>query len=572
MRLLQVLACLFVAVLCCGMRDSSAADAIKDRWVYLQMNLQVAENVDRAEEILKRAAAAGYNGVVLADYKLNILDRVPDHYFKHAERFKQTARELNLEIIPAVAPIGYSDGLLAHNPNLAEGIPVREALFVVKGRTARLESTLKNPLPGGEFEEHRNHLVPGWSFQDHPGKASFVDTTVKHGGKSSLRWENLGTAGNETGGNGRVSRVVKVEPWRQYHASVWIKTQDFETPGSVRLFAMGSDGRSISYNSLGVQPTQDWTEHHMIFNSLENSEIRIYCGTWGGRGGTLWMDDLQLEETAFVNLLRRSGCPLVVRGEQGEEYEEGKDFAELKDPKMGQIPWSGQFDVYHEPPVLTIPARSRIRDGQRLRVGFYHTVTIYEGQVTCCLDHPEVFAILENQIRRVDELFAPKTYFLSHDEIRLANWCESCNRPGRSAGELLAGNVRRCVETVRKIRPEARLCVWSDMFDPHHNAVADFYLVNGDLAGSWEGLPKGMTVVNWNSGKPQQSLPWFGKRGHPQVLAGYYDGDPANITKWLQAGAGVPGIEGVMYTTWRSDFSNLEAFAKSAWGKATSER
>ena len=103
------------------------------RWVYLQLNLQVQANVPKAEEILRRAAKAGYNGVVLADYKLNILDRVPEHYFDHARQFKRIADELGLEVIPTVAPFGYSDGLLAHDPNLAEGIPVKDAPFVVKG-------------------------------------------------------------------------------------------------------------------------------------------------------------------------------------------------------------------------------------------------------------------------------------------------------------------------------------------------------------------------------------------------------------------------------------------------------
>ena len=74
------------------------------------------------------------------------------------------------------------------------------------------------------------------------------------------------------------------------------------------------------------------------------------------------------------------------------------------------------------------------------------------------------------------------------------------------------------------------------MFDPSHNAVKDFYLVNGDLAGSWEGLPQDMIIVNWNSGKPAQSLPFFAQRGHVQVLAGYYDGPPDRIRDWLAAG------------------------------------
>ena len=54
------------------------------RWLYLSQNLQVTANVPKVLELLKRAKTAGYNGLVLADFKLNILDRVPDHYFKNA--------------------------------------------------------------------------------------------------------------------------------------------------------------------------------------------------------------------------------------------------------------------------------------------------------------------------------------------------------------------------------------------------------------------------------------------------------------------------------------------------------
>jgi hypothetical protein len=182
------------------------------------------------------------------------------------------------------------------------------------------------------------------------------------------------------------------------------------------------------------------------------------------------------------------------------------------------------------------------------------------------LTEPKVFEVLKDQIRRVNELFSPRTYFLSHDEIRVANWSEPEMASGRTAGEQLAENVRRSVEIVRQISPDARLCIWSDMFDPAHNARDNFYLVNGDLAGSWEGLPKEMIVVNWNSGHPEESLPSFARRGHKQVLAGFYDSPPERIAGWIAAAAQDGGPRGVMYTTWRGDFSQVEAFAERAWG------
>jgi hypothetical protein len=565
---LRRIAWLLLCALTFTLADSSArADKLDQRWLYLQKNLQVPENVPEVEALLKRAVQSGYNGVVLADYKLNILDRVPDHYFKHAGQVKKRCDELKLELIPAVAPFGYSDGLLAHNPNLAEALPVRDAPLTVSN-AGRIE--LAKPaslLPGGGFEDARGDAAGGWDFQDGAGEFSFIDTAAKHGGKQSLRWQRR--SGTDYV-NARISRLVKCTPYQQLHASIWIKTQDYAAANDIKLFAIGADGRTLSHSNLGVKREQDWTEHHTIINTLGNTEVRFYCGTWGLRSGILWMDDLQLTETAFVNLVRRTGCPLkVVSAADGATFEEGRDFEPLSDLKMGRIPWDGNFDVYHEPPVLKLTKSSRIQPGALLKVSYFHTVTIYDNQVCCCLADPEVFQVLEKQVRRVDTLFSPKTFFLSHDEIRLANWCDACRRDGQTAGQLLAENMRRCVATIRKVSPGAKLCVWSDMFDPHHNAVGGpFYLVNGDLSGSWEGLPKDMLIVNWNSGKPSQSLPFFTGRGHANVLAGFYDHDSGAIKQWQATGRETKSsVTGVMYTTWQNDFSKLEEFARHAWGE-----
>ncbi|HID22769.1 MAG TPA: hypothetical protein EYP14_10265 [Planctomycetaceae bacterium] len=361
---------------------------------------------------------------------------------------------------------------------------------------------------------------------------------------------------------------MKLQPWRQYHAAVWLKTWRFDAANDIRILVLGQDGRQLSYSNLRVKRNQTWTRHHIVFNSLGNEKIRFYIGVWGGRGGKLWIDDAVLEETAFVNLLRRPGCPLIVRSEDGIVYNEGQDFQTLVDSKVGQVPYAGCYDVYHVPPELKLTPGSRIKEGQRILVDFYHTVTIYDGQVTCCLGADKVFEIIEEQVRRVHEAMRPRTYLLSYDEIRVANWCKACNSPGRSAGQLLAENVRKVAAIVRKTDPDARLCIWSDMFDPHHNARDRYYLVNGDLRGSWNGLDRDMIVVNWNRGKAAKSLAHFNSLGHEQVLAGYYDGDPKDIRNWLQVARNMPAVCGVMYTTWRDDFSKIEQFARYAWGIA----
>ena len=130
------------------------------------------------------------------------------------------------------------------------------------------------------------------------------------------------------------------------------------------------------------------------------------------------------------------------------------------------------------------------------------------------------------------------------------------------AGAILADNVPTCIDILKETNPGGRIYVWSDMFDPNHNAHYDYYLVRDNLAGSWEGLDKDVIIVPWYFGKRSESLKWFAGRGHQQVIAGYYDADPSQILDWLKAAQGVEGVMGVIYTTWQHQFSDLEAFAE----------
>jgi hypothetical protein len=68
--------------------------------------------------------------------------------------------------------------------------------------------------------------------------------------------------------------------------------------------------------------------------------------------------------------------------------------------------------------------------------------------------------------------------------------------------------------------------------------------------------------MNWNFQNRDQSLKFFADRGHRQVIAGYYDADLGQIKSWLESANRVNGAIGVMYTTWRGDYSNLEKFAR----------
>jgi len=190
-----------------------------------------------------------------------------------------------------------------------------------------------------------------------------------------------------------------------------------------------------------------------------------------------------------------------------------------------------------------------------------------------CLTEPDVQAWAVENSRAVEAVAPPRTgFFLMYDEMRQMNSCALCRSMHLSAGELLARHVSQTVAMYQSLRPGADVYVWSDMFDPYANAHDHYFLVEGDLAGSWRGLPSSVMVMNWNLEHLKDSLAWFsgGSRKQPvphrQIIAGYYDSHDgaAAATAELRQARGIPGIDGLMYTTWVPDDSQLKAFADAA--------
>jgi len=503
-------------------------------FLYLQTNLLVDKNEQEAEELMQRAAKAGYTAVLLADSKFAKLGDMDKRYFANIDRIKKAAADLHLDIVPTVFPIGYSDAILWHDPNLAEGLPVKDALFVVKNGAAHLQADPAVGLKGGDMNELR-----GWSWKD--------PTMVPDNGALRVTDPN--------GQNARVSQKVKLHPFRQYHLSVRVKAQDFH--GQVQAKAIAGK-RELNFAHLGVKPTQDWTTHHIIFNSLDNTDVQIYFGSWGGTTGSYWIDDAKLEEVGLVNLVRRDGAPLTVKRDDGTALTEGKDFDRIVDPRMGVTPWKGAFDTWHEAPAI----KTSLPEGTRLRVSYYHAITVLDNQVMICPSEPKTIELLRDQAKRMQATWGAKGYMMSHDEIRVLNWCDACQRRKMDAGQILADNVKTCAKILREVNPGGKIYVWNDMFDPFHNAHNDYYLVRGDITGSWEGLDKDVIIMNWNFGKRDQSLKFFSDRGNQQVLAGYYDGKPQQILQWLDSAKKASGATGVMYTTWQHKFGDLEKFGE----------
>ena len=543
------LTCLAMISLVAGISQAKGGE-YPCRWVFVSKSLHKDQDVEDIRGIVKTADEHRLNGMVLTG-GFDSLDRPPADYFQRLESVKRLSAERRVEIIPIVFSAGYGGSILAHDRNLAEGLPVKDSRFVVEGKEARLKTDFPVEIPNGGFEDHAGDRAGGCRFHDQPGKVSFIDTQVFKEGKASLRFENFGQFPH---GHGRVMFEVPVRPSRCYRVSAWLKTENLQPAGRFQVQVLAGE-RSLAPVTIRVDPTSDWQPVVVGFNSMDYDKVRIYAGVWGGKEGRFWVDDLRIEEVGLVNVLRRPGTPLTVRDESsGTVYEEGRDFAPIADPKL-----TFRFD--HTGPTIRLLPGSRIRDGQALRVNYYHGMAIHDGQVTICMSEPKVYDIWRKQAELIQKHLAPKRWLLSMDEIRAGGSCEACKARKLSMAQILGDCLTRQFEMIRGVNPEAEVFVWSDMLDPNHNAHGNYYLVDGDYTGSWKYVPKDMRIVCWYYEKRNESLAHFSGLGFKTLAGAYYDGDTLENPKgWLEALDRTPGAVGIMYTTWQNKYQLLGPF------------
>jgi hypothetical protein len=524
--------------------SSKAPASRQKRWLFIWRDMSDPKEVDRMIARFPRAKADGYNGVC---FSYNVAK-------EKGEALKLAAKQNGLDLIVMV--MGGS-----HDKNYVEGVLSDKALFVAHGRSATHQPDNPTKLVNADFESANGNHFSGWAFQDDEGVTTFADHEVTHGGKTSLRMESIG---KNQARHCRLAQPIKLQPHRQYRISFWLKTENL-SPADPEIKVLTSDAQyAISFQTFHTERTQDWTHYDLVFNSLDHSDGILYLGSWYGKDGKMWWDDLKIEEIALVNVLRRPGCPVTVRGENGMTYEEGRDYEKIVDPELH--PWR----AYHTPMNIRLTPSTRITDGERLRVSYYHPIIVYEDRVTSCLSEPKIFDEWREEVQQANDLLHPAAFFMEHDELRVINQCALCQSKHMTPGELLAENVHKAAQIIRDIRPDAEIWVWSDMFDPQHNAVDHFYAVNGPLKGSWKGLDPGIGIVNWNGGLQGKNCQFFADLGLKEILSGYYDGDEdgSAIAKWVENTKSVPGIVGEMYTTWEDKYDAMDAWAQKAWGGA----
>jgi hypothetical protein len=331
-RVLQVIL-LFTLLSWLGQKAIPAPYPDRLVWVF-GWGLERDGDVAAITNVLAQAAGSGLSGAVLSAGLDSLCKRSPA-YFHRLAQVQQSCQQLGLELIPSVFSVGYGGGTLSHDRHLAEGLPVKDAPFVADGTKARFVPDTTVQISNGGFEEFSGDQFKGFNFHDQPGEISFADKVVKHSGQAALRLENFKANPH---GHGRIMQEAKVDPHRAYRMTIWVRTEGLKPANAFRLLVLAGD-RDLAPRTFDLPPSTDWRKFTMLFNSLDRDSVRLYAGLWGGKEGTVWLDDWTIEEAGPLNVLRRPGTPVTVRSEDGANtYEEGKDYAPLLDPNHNARP------------------------------------------------------------------------------------------------------------------------------------------------------------------------------------------------------------------------------------------
>ncbi|MFC1537292.1 hypothetical protein ACFL4P_00530 [Gemmatimonadota bacterium] len=554
-------AIMLTSLVICACGQKASQQKYPYRWTYMSRGLSNDKQVEDVAKIARICAQNGLNGILFS-CGADRLDIQSSDYVRRLKEVKKICDDLGVDIIPSIFSVGYGGTGLAHNKNLAAGIPVEEALFVVKGGEAVHLPDPQVKINNGGFEVFKGGRASGFDSPETYGLVISRDTETRKDGKSSLRFEDFGKHPEEAG---RLSTEIEVKPHRLYRMSCWIKSEGMDeskpfSSGNLRFQATAPDKRPLEWMNINMPASGDWVRVVEAFNSREYEKVRISIYASSEQQGRFWVDGLEVEEMGMVNLLRRPGTPVTVRGEtSGVVYEEGRDFDKVIDPEL-------DFRFEHDGPAIKLLPGSRIAEGERLLVSFYHGTYVYDGQVTLCMSEPELYDIWRANASLMQQQLGSNKYFLHMDEIRNGGACKACMDRNLPMHQILGDCITKAHAMLREVNPEAEIFIWSDMIDPIHNGSdrrSYYYHVAENYYGSWNYIPKDLIISCWWHKMRNESLAHFSGLGYRTIGASYYDADDLeNPKEWLESLDKTPGASGIIYTTWLRKYDLLDDFGK----------
>ena len=495
-----------------------------EKWVHLRNDITTDEKLTHVLDVLSKAAASGYNAV-LWDSAIGgegfDHDRWDAKRLARLERVKALCRERSLEIVPMIWSIGRAHSVMWNHPELAEGYPVKDVPYVVRGGRA-------------VFEEDDAPVLPA--------APKVIDEKSKY-----------------------IVGRFDVKPFRRYRFSAKIRPQGVTGRRAFRFYFWPVDNNDkfsrdrMPRNLGGVEPGREgWQDFSIDLSTHDRRVARLFCtydAAKGGKGGCVEWKDVQFRTHGLQRVMSGPGAPFRVRdAKTGEVYVEGRDYRR-PDPIPRHLEKIG-FHADGPSQEFGIVKGGRIADGARLLVDAYELAEVSPEQYSACMSNPGLYRYFEESVVALKRMFDPKRVFLSLDELRIGGTCAACEARKTDMAHIFAEAVTRQHEILRRAIPGVGIYAWPDMFVPCRNAVRRYEMcADTTYAGAIDLIPKDIVMAVWGGDPHLDEIDFVAKRGFPMLGCGYYDAkDIVSQTRWRDAVMEYrDDFVGCLYTTWSKD-------------------
>ncbi len=552
----------------------------EDQILHISANM-VINTADELLNYVDRAKGKGANTVLFSDSKLSrfgLNGTVGSRWDTEMRKFVDGVKQRDMKLFFITITMGFNGSMLSNTPELTTGYPIKNQKLIAENGILKPVSSAN--FSNGGFENYNNNTPENWTFQDAEGERTFIDTTIKYSGNASFRADAR---------NNEMSRVITtfdVQPFNQYTLTFWIKTENL-TAQNVLAIIRDDNNRDRNLTNLRLSTpkqnggrsyfnkpsnlTIDWTEIRIAFNSLEATKVNLGLSLFGGQNGSIWWDEVTVEDSPTLNWLNRDDLPKSILKSNGQPLVLGTDVSLPIDELLGQSGFSGSYDTQHLATNVSILSSNQVAEGDVATINGYHALPTADGQVSASWNSPRTYELMRTIHEKLYNEYVPDGFLLNYSEIRTGGW-EPLDIAYPSSGAALAASIEQAYEDLFDIAPNAKHYFWADMADPFHNAKANYYQVNNSLDESWLTLnPDKVTIATWWEGEKitdigPESLRFFSDIGFKQIIGGYYDADVNdNYNRWSTAAEGVDNIVGSIFATWQKDYSNIEAFGDLWW-------
>ena len=267
------------------------------------------------------------------------------------------------------------------------------------------------------------------------------------------------------------------------------------------------------------------------------------------------------------NVIRTESAPIIVTDKKKKiVYQENSDYLII--PGRTYSP----FPKTHKPWKITRVEGGKIPDGGEVLISYNYMT--YGAHAAYCPSEPMTYKIVDSTLTWTVQNLSPRYIHIGHDEVGSMKRCSRCIQSGKSAAELMGGDIQHWYNMIKKLDPNITVMMWDDLLRKNKCDGKILSFVPEDvIICPW---------IYWTTEKERKEMAyrmsWFLGQNDRKVLGTCSGYRHLNIWQWRDAVKKYdkhPGNLGFMYSHWGESSTLWSAASFSAeymWSRSKPEK